>query len=173
MSADGMKCLGGRVTLTTEYGNEALDKLEELWDFLRRYAVTPEGSENPPERPSWVPDTWWQAVQEECPAELHGGVLAELVRAPEMDTFYGFVFTYAKNTSAEVGEASARLLECCLMLIHRLLDRVKPRPANYVQDPPTCSVVTYTMFDRTMSQGHTGTEIITAYSNAFDHNYDI
>ena len=173
MSADSMKCLGGRVTLTTEYGNEALDKLEELWDFLRRYAVTPEGSENPPEMPSWVPDTWWQAVQEECSAELHGGVLAELVRAAEMDTDYVFVFTYAKDTSADIGEASARLLECCVMLIHRLMDQAKPSTANSIQSPTSGSVVTYTLFDKTTCQGHTSIELINAYSNVFDHNYNI
>lgn len=173
MSADSMKCLGGCVILTPEYGNEALDMLEELWDFLRKYAVTPEGSENPPKMPSWVPDTWWQAVQEECSAELRGGVLAELTRVPELDTAYGFAFTYAKDTSATIGEASARLLECCLMLIHRLMDRAKQTPANRYQNPPPGSMVTYTLFDKTTCQGHTGTEIINAYSNAFDHNYDI
>lgn len=164
MNADSMKCLGGRVNLTSAYGNAALDMLEELWDFLRKYAVTPEGSENPPELPSWVPDTWWQAVQEECLAELRGGVLAELTRVPEMDTDYTFVFTYAKDTSAEIGEASARLLECCVMLIHHMLG---------TQHPIHCSCVTYTLFDKITCQGHTSTEIINAYSNVFDHDYNI
>lgn len=168
-----MKCLGGRVNLTSAYGNTALDMLEELWDFLRKYAVTPDGSETPPELPSWVPDTWWQAVQEECPAELHGGVLAELVRAAEMDTDYVFVFTYAKDTSADIGEASARLLECCVMLIHRLMAQAKPLTTNSTQSPTFGSVVTYTLFDKTTCQGHTSIELINTYSNVFDHNYNI
>ncbi len=173
MNADNMKCLGGRVNLTSVYGNTALDMLEELWDFLRKYAVTPEGSENPPEMPSWVPDTWWQAVQEECPAEFRGGVLAELNRVPEMDTAYVFVFTYAKDTSAEIGEASARLLECCVMLIHRLMDQARPAAANSMQHPIHCSSVTYTLFDKTTCQGHTSAEIINAYSNVFDTEHNI
>lgn len=170
-----MKCLGGRVNLTSVYGNAALDMLEELWDFLRKYTATPESSEELPKPPSWVPEVWWEAVQEECMLELdlRRSDLAELVRMPEMDTAYVFVFTYAKDSSAAVGEASARLLECCVMLIHILLEKARPEAANSMQRPLPCSIVTYTLFDKTTCQGHTGTEIINAYSNAFDHNYNI
>ena len=175
MNADTTKCLGGRVNLTSAYGNEALDMLEELWDFLRKYTATPENSSELPGPPSWVPEVWWEAVQEECMLELdlRRSNLAELVRTPEMDTAYVFVFTYAKDASAEVGEASARLLECCVMLIHTLLEKAKPATANDVQRPLPGSIVTYTLFDSATCQGHTGTEIINAYSNAFDHNYNI
>lgn len=168
-----MQFLGGRLNLTTAYGNSALDKLEEIWEIVRQHAEASDESEDLPQLPEWVLENWWQALKDECLFFYTGEQMPELTRRPEMDTDCVFVFTFDANDAC-VGESAAHMLEACLMLIHIVEERaVPPEIQAKTTRPVPVSNIGYTMFDYHTYQGHNSSELINAYTNVFDHNYDI